>query len=97
MIHRRKLLAALAIMALPVVARGQPMRPFQAVRQCRRHDPRRDHHGPVASIAGTGREVAGTGMVGAGFGSLENGAVVPGAGADSAGPAPTREYNSEFY
>jgi hypothetical protein len=95
--HRRKILAGLAIMALPVVAHGQPMRPLQAVRQCRRHDPRRDHHGPVASIAGTGREVAGTGMVDAGFGSLENGAVVPGAGARSTGSARTREYNSEFY
>ena len=48
-------------------------RTVRAVRQCRRHDPRHDHHDPVVPIPGAGREGAGTGMVGAGIGPPEDG------------------------
>jgi hypothetical protein len=76
MMHRRRILAALAVMALPVVAHGQPVPPGappppQAVRQRRRHLTRSIHRNPaVDPRAGTGREVAGAGMaiVGSGFG-----------------------------
>ena len=79
MIHRRRILAALAIMTLPVVAHGQRVpqglrHQPQAGRQCRRHLTRGIHRHPaVAPRAGAGREVAGAGMVIVGFGPRGDG------------------------
>src|SRR5215467_6680137 len=80
MIHRRRILAALAIMTLPVVAHGQrvppgppppppsrpPMSPPPKTRCIHRHP-------AVAPLAGAGREVAGAGMVIVGFGPRGDG------------------------
>ena len=65
---------------------------LRAVRPCRHHDPRPDHHGPIGeAIPGTGREGAGTGMVGAGFGSLEDGG-----GSDLSNEQASRMYSCLF-
>ena len=79
MIHRRRILAALAIMTLPVVAHGQrvppgpppptPSRPPMSLPPNERH-PSPPGGGPRD---GTGRAVAGAGMVIVGFGSRPHG------------------------